>query len=64
MTTIDLFLKLKEHLRETHFSDGENVMAEVNDWLESQNKEFFPGVSTYKHHYSECIIVLGDYGEK
>jgi hypothetical protein len=36
-----LFPKLRECLRETHFSDDEEVMTSVNEGLAEQDKDFF-----------------------
>jgi histone-lysine N-methyltransferase SETMAR len=63
----DYFLspKLKERLRGTHFSDDEEVMTSVNEWLAEQDKDFFSkGIKALEQRYTKCINLSGDYVEK
>ncbi|KAL0831014.1 hypothetical protein ABMA28_001900 [Loxostege sticticalis] len=60
-----LFPKFKEHIRGTKFADDDAVMAAVNDFFESQEKDFFlDGKKNLEKRYSKCIKLEGDYVEK
>ncbi|KAL0822131.1 hypothetical protein ABMA28_004265 [Loxostege sticticalis] len=60
-----LFPKLKEHIRGTKFADDDAVMAAVNEFFESQEKDFFlDGIRKLEKRYSKCIKLEGDYVEK
>ncbi|CAK1592554.1 unnamed protein product [Parnassius mnemosyne] len=60
-----LFPRLKERLRGKKFEDDSKVMAAVEAFWESQDKEFFSkGILGLEKRWTKCIDLLGDYVEK
>lgn len=60
-----LFPRLKEHLRGKKFEDDSEVMAAVEAFWDSQDKDFFlKGILGLEKRWTKCIDLLGDYVEK
>lgn len=60
-----LFPRLKEHPRGKKFEDNNEVMAAVEEFSESQSKDFFfKGILGLAKRWTKCIDLLGDYVEK
>ncbi len=60
-----LFPSLKKHLRGQRFANDEDLKAEVNQWLETQPKDFYQsGIEALRYRWNKCFVVNGDYIEK
>jgi histone-lysine N-methyltransferase SETMAR len=60
-----LFPRLKEHLRGKKFLNDNEVMAAVEAFLDSQEKDFFlNGIRGLEKRWSKCVGLFGDYVEK
>ena len=60
-----LFPQMKKVLAGRHFARNDDVIAAVEEFLESQTKEFFYiGIKALQHRWSKCSTLKGDYVEK
>ena len=60
-----LFPKLKTAISGTHFQSDDDVIHALDDFLNSQEKDFFKsGIEALKHRWQKCIDTEGDYVEK
>ena len=60
-----LFPKLKTAISSTHFQSNDDVIHEVDDFLNGQEKDFFKsGIEALKHCWQKCIDTEGDDVEK
>ena len=60
-----LFSKLKEHLKDQHFSCDEEVKSAVMKWFQKQNTNFFKGgFQKLVQRWRKCVEVRGDFVEK
>jgi [histone H3]-lysine36 N-dimethyltransferase SETMAR len=60
-----LFRLLKKALRGRRFRDDNDLKSATEDWLESQEENFFlKGIQGLKERWNKCIVVGGDYVEK
>lgn len=60
-----LFTKLKEHLHGTHFDDANELEADVRQYFESLEKDFFENsFINLGFRWESCIGVSGSYFEK
>jgi [histone H3]-lysine36 N-dimethyltransferase SETMAR len=60
-----LFPKLKEHLKGQHFTNDEEVKAEVRRWCRGKRPDFFlDGMHQLVHRWRVCVDKDGDYVEK
>lgn len=60
-----LFPRLKEHLRGKKFLNDNEVMAAVEAYLESREKDFFlNGIRGLEKRWNKCVDLFGDYVEK
>ena len=49
----------------TQFQSDDDIIHAVEDFLESQEKDFFKsGSEALQHHWQNCIDIEGDYVEK
>jgi len=60
-----LFPNLKRHLKGTRFATDEELKTATEQWLDSQDKQFFShGIEQLRKRYDKCIALQGDYVEK
>ena len=60
-----LFPKLKETLKDQHFSSDSEVEAAVRKWISSQPETFFmDGMNKWIERLKKCVAINGDYIEK
>ena len=60
-----LFPQMKKALAGRHFASDDDVIAAVEEFLESQTKEFFyTGIKALQHRWSKCSVLEGNYVEK
>ncbi|KAM5158273.1 histone-lysine N-methyltransferase SETMAR-like [Mantella aurantiaca] len=60
-----LFRHLKNHLAGRHFSNDDDVIAEVTSFLEDQEEIFYvDGIVALEHRWQKCVDRQGDYVEK
>ena len=60
-----LFPKMKNELRGKHFSDNDDVIDAVNDFLGGQSKSFYKeGIMKLQERWSKCVSMKGSYVEK
>jgi len=60
-----LFGPIKEHLGEKRFCNNEEVMQDVQEWLQRQPKDFFLNdIRKLPDQWCKCIANQGDYVEK
>ena len=60
-----LFPNLKKDIRGLHFQSDEEVMMEVEEWVNEKDTDFFSsGLMALEHHWSKCITLEGNYIEK
>ena len=60
-----LFRHLKKYLRGNRYADDSEMIAAVQDWLDSRPESFFlEGLMELKGRWEKCIISGGNYVEK
>ena len=60
-----LFPKLKKAISGTHFLSDDHVIHAVEDFLDSQEKDFFKnGIEALQHRWQKCIVIEWNYVEK
>jgi hypothetical protein len=60
-----LFPKLKDKIRGKQYFSRKELIDDVNDWLGSQNSDFFrEGISKLVERWKLCIENKGEYFEK
>ena len=57
-----LFPNLKKDFRGLHFWSDEEVVTEVEEWVNGKDPDFFSsGLMALEHHWSKCITLEGNY---
>ena len=60
-----LFPNLKKDIRGCHFRFDEEVVTEVEEWVNGKDPDFFSsGLMALEDHWSKCIKLEGKYIEK
>lgn len=60
-----LFPIMKNYLKGRHFVSDDDIKAEVNNFLEDQDKDFFrKGIEALEKRWMKCIDLQGSYVEK
>ena len=60
-----IFPQMKKALAGCHFASDDDVIAAVEEFLESQTNEFFyTWIKALQHRWSKCSALEGDYVEK
>ncbi|KAJ4430408.1 hypothetical protein ANN_22624 [Periplaneta americana] len=60
-----LFPRIKKPLRGRHFQNDDEVIFEVERFLNSQNADFYnQGLRQVIHRWEKCVALKGDYVEK
>ncbi|KAJ4428042.1 hypothetical protein ANN_24056 [Periplaneta americana] len=60
-----LFPRMKKPLRGRHFQNDDEVIFEVERFLNSQNADFYnQHLHQVIHRWEKCVALMGEYVEK